>query len=343
MLFFSLLAFIVFALTMFLTAGIMFFLFNSGILSPQGNFVGSGVKVLLVVIAIASIGLGVVVSFLIGHIPARMAGRLIRGLNQLAEGKFDTRLPERGMSIGRDVSESFNKLACQLEQSVQSGSDFINNFSHEFKTPIVSILGFAKLLKRGNLTEEQRMEYLDVIEEESGRLSAMATNVLNLTKVEHQEILSDTKEYNLSEQLRRCILMLQGRMEKKHVTPSAAFMEYDIVASEDLLSQVWTNLLDNAVKFSPEGGEVEVGIRPEKRDGGDVLVVEIKNSGAPIPEKDLPFIMNKFYQGDTSHASEGNGIGLAIVSCIVALHGGSVAVTSDESATTFSVTLPRGH
>lgn len=136
---------------------------------------------------------------------------MIDGINNLAAGNFRVRLkfgwPITNHPAFAKLSDSFNKMAEDLEHTEMLRSDFINNFSHEFKTPIVSIAGFAKLLKRSNLTEAQRAEYLNVIEEESMRLSQMATNVLNLTKVENQSILTDVSRYNLSEQLRSCILL----------------------------------------------------------------------------------------------------------------------------------------
>lgn len=128
-------------------------------------------------------------------------------------------------------------------------SDFINNFSHEFKTPIVSIAGFAKLLRRGNLTDEQKEEYLEVIEEESLRLSAMANNVLNLTRVENQTILTEVTRFNLSEQIRGAVLLLAEKWTPKNLYMDMQFGEHMICANEELLKQVWINLLDNAIKF----------------------------------------------------------------------------------------------
>lgn len=217
-------------------------------------------------------------------------------------------------------------------------SDFINNFSHEFKTPIVSITGFAKLLKRGNLTPEQQQEYLDIIEMESLRLAAMATNVLDMTKVENQTILTDTTAFNLSEQLRSCILMLlEGKWKAKAIDFSVEFDEHSIMGDQELLQHVWINLLDNAIKFSPENGTVAVTAREQPH----TLEVSISNQGPQIPEEKLSKIFNKFYQGDESHSAEGNGIGLALVKQIVQLHEGNVTVVSESNLTTFTVVLPK--
>ena len=158
-------------------------------------------------------------------------------------------------------------------------SDFINNFSHEFKTPIVSIAGFAKLLRRGNLTEEQRAEYLSVIEEESLRLSALANNVLSLTRVENQTILTDISEFNLSEQIRGAVLLLADKWTAKDLNIDLGFDECLVCANYELLKQVWINLLDNAVKFSPQNGTVTVEMTETDRS----VTVTVTNSGRDIP------------------------------------------------------------
>ena len=227
-------------------------------------------------------------------------------------------------------------MAEDLENTEMLRSDFINNFSHEFKTPIVSISGFAKLLKHGDLTEEQKAEYIGIIAEESSRLASMATNVLNLTKVENQTILTGQTTFNLSEQIRGCILLLESKWSAKNIEFHIDFDEYDVYANEEMLKQVWINLIDNAVKFSPDYGIVSVGIS----ENNGLITVSVTNSGTDIPTESIDRIFNKFYQADESHSSEGNGIGLAIVKQAVKLHGGTVAADSRKGRTTFTVMLP---
>jgi signal transduction histidine kinase len=265
----------------------------------------------------------------------------INGMNRRAAGNFKTRLKLRG-AVGNhpafiEVENSFNKLAEELENTEVLRRDFVNNFSHEVKTPIVSIAGFAKLLKRGNLTEEQRLAYLTSIEEESLRLSYMATNVLNLTKVENQTILTDVTEFNLSEQVRSAVLLLESKWGEKNIDLQLDFDEYTVEGSEELLKQVWINLTDNAVKFSPRCGAVILDITA----GQNTVTVKISNTGPEIPPEKMDRIFNKFYQADESHAAEGNGIGLAIVKRVVDLHGGRISVGCKDGMTTFTVTLPR--
>ncbi len=262
-------------------------------------------------------------------------------MNRLASGDFKARL-EYGKPIGLhptfiEISDSFNKMAEELENTEMLRSDFINNFSHEFKTPIVSIAGFAKLLKKGNLTEEQQKEYIDIIEEESLRLSAMATNVLNMTKIENQNILTDVTEFNLSEQLRSSILMLEGKWSKKNIEFNLDFDEYSIFANEEMLKHIWINLIDNAIKFSEDFGTVDVKITEKEHS----LCISVKNVGSEIPPEQQKRIFNKFYQADESHSTEGNGIGLALVKEVVRLHKGDVSVQSENNVTIFTVKLPK--
>ena len=218
-------------------------------------------------------------------------------------------------------------------------SDFVNSFSHEFKTPIVSILGFAKLLKRADIPPEKREEYLDIILGEATRLTDMADNVLSLSKIEKQAILTEVESFNLSEQIRTCVLLLEKKWELKKLEIDFNEYEYRCVANEELLKQVWINLLDNAVKFAPEGSRIhiEIKMKPEN------VTVSIANAGEPIDEETKKRIFEKFFQGDSSHATEGTGLGLAIVKKIVQLHEGTIDVRCEDGTNIFSVTLPQTH
>lgn len=296
---------------------------------------------LLVFYIVISVPIGIIIALLASKVPLKPIRTLINSMDRLAMGDFSTRASVGAVMslyppyIG--VTRSFNKMAEQLENTELLRSDFINNFSHEFKTPIVSIAGFAKLLRRGNLTQGQREEYLTIIEEESLRLSYMATNVLNLTKIENQTILTDVSEYNLSEQLRSCVLLLERDWVKKDLDIRLDFAEHTIHANEELLKQVWINLLDNAIKFAPNGHRVQVKI--SQTDAW--LQVTVENTGSEIPQEHQDQIFHKFYQVDASHTTRGNGVGLAIVKRVVQLHGGSVRVESRKGMTAFTVELPR--
>lgn len=330
---FAAIVFFVLVVTMFIVGTAVYILTETGLLDriESPNFL-----LPTAVFALVSIILGTAVAAIMGRVPLKPVNKLISGMNSLAGGNFDTRIEMKGNPVGREISESFNILAEELKNTEMLRADFINNFSHEFKTPIVSIRGFAKLLKKGNLSEAQQQEYLDIILTESSRLADMATNVLNLTKVENQSILSDITHFNLSEQIRDCILLLEKKWTRKNLTILADFDEHFIDASEELLMQVWINLLDNAIKFSDEGGEVGVTIAQ----AADTIVVQVQNSGPMIGEDEMKRVFNRFWQGDTSHAAEGTGIGLSIASRIVQLHKGDISASSTTSETVFSVLLP---
>ncbi len=301
-------------------------------LTPEESFL---------LLAVISLIIGSLVTTVLGGLVMRPVNRLINLTKRLASGDYSARLDlGRFVKASRsltEVEDSINAMARELESTQMLRSDFVNNFSHEFKTPIVSIAGFAKLLNRGNLTEQQKQEYLAIIEAESLRLSDMATNVLDLTRVENQTILTDVDTYNLSEQLRSCILLLEHKWSKKDLDLDLEFGEYMIRGNEELLKQVWINLLDNAVKFTPDGHAIRVKVEENEK----TLQVSVINTGSQIPRDKQGKIFHKFYQADESHATQGNGVGLAIVERITQLHGGAATVHSENDVTAFTVTLPK--
>ena len=294
----------------------------------------------LIIAAISLVG-GTLMALLLGTFPLRPVSEMTQGLHRLASGDYDVRIEPKGIMATvaplRDMVESFNATASELAGTEMLRSDFINYFSHEFKTPIVSIAGFASLLRQGDLTRAEQLEYLDIIESESKRLADMATNVLNMTKVENQAILTDVSTFNLSEQLRTCVLLLERKWEKKNLEMNLDLEEYTVSGNQELLRQVWVNLLDNAIKFSPECQTVEVSALETEND----VTVSICNTGSYIPPEQQEAIFRKFYQADRSHNSEGNGIGLAVVKRVVELHSGTVRVESEPTYTKFLVTLPK--
>ena len=291
--------------------------------------------VLLFGLSVGSILIGTIISTILSRFPVKPMMKLIEGMQSLANGHYETRIDLGRNLLEKDLTTNFNHLATELENTELLRSDFVDNFSHEFKTPIVSISGFANILKNNDLPKQQQDEYLDIIVNESKRLTDMATNVLNLSKIEKQVILSDISKYNLSEQIRNAIILLEKKWSAKNLEFDLDFDDYNIEANKELLEQVWINLLDNAIKFSPENNLIEVSIKQNNQQ----LEINISNHGPKISKQDLKRIFEKFYQGDTSHASQGTGIGLSIVSKIVSLHKGNITVTSDDK-TTFKIILP---
>ena len=337
---FGVITFCILLVSVLLAVAIVYLLASLGLMK---DYDGSALEMtpLLLLMALISLVIGAATALLAGKIPMGPINKVLNTMNRLAKGDFKARLsfgkPLKTNSVVREMTDSFNTMAEALEKTEMLRGDFINNFSHEFKTPIVSIAGFAKLLRRGNLTEAQKEEYLAIIEEESLRLASMATNVLELTKIENQTILTDLTTFNLSEQLRSCVLLLEGKWSRKNIEPDLEFEEYTICANEELLKQVWINLLDNAIKFSPDCSEVQVRIT-EQPEG---LAVSITNYGSQIPADKLDRIWGKFYQADESHGAQGNGVGLAVVKGITELHSGKAWAKSENGITTFTVELPK--
>ena len=296
---------------------------------------------IILFMSLISLIIGAVIVFFSSRLPLKPVNELINKMNRLAAGDFKTRL-KFGSTMSehpavKELTASFNTMAEELENTEMLRSDFIKAFSHEFKTPIVSIAGLANLIESGNLDEEQRVQYARAIREESMRLSSMASNVLALSKVENQTILTDVSSFNLSEQVRSAVLLLEEKWTVKNIDLQLDFDEYTIEGNEELLRQVWINLFDNAVKFARMGGVVTIDITEQ----ADSLYVTIGNTGSEIPEEKQKKIFSKFYQADESHATLGNGIGLAIVKRIVDLHHGDARVASGNDMTTFTITLPK--
>ena len=267
--------------------------------------------------------------------------RNIEAMKKLANGDFTVRVnhAEHGY-VPREMVEfeqSFNKAAEELGGTEILRKDFINNFSHEFKTPIVSISGFADLLLEEQLPPEDQKEYLTIIRDESRRLADLATNILTLNRVESQTILTDKAAFPLDEQLRQSVLVTQQKWRQKELDFDADLAPAEYTGSEGLLKEVWLNLLDNAAKFSPEGGTVAVNLRKEK----SALMISVTDQGEGMRADTQAHIFEQFYQGDTSHTTQGNGLGLAMVKKVLELHGGSIQVNSAlGQGSCFTVTLP---
>lgn len=294
-------------------------------------------NLLITLIVIASFIIGYGLTLLLSKAIMYPVKKLIDAMETLSQGNYKTRLDFKWhIPMFQEINTSFNKMASELEHTEVLSNDFINNFSHEFKTPISSIAGFARLLKRSSLTRIQRNEYLTIIEEESMRLTGMATSILKLMKVENQTILTDICIFNISEQIRNCVLLLEDRWIMRDIDVQLDFDEFDYSGNDSLLKEVWINLFDNAIKYTPEGGIIKFDIK--KKD--ENLVISVSNTGSEISAENQLYIFNKFYQVDKSHSSKGNGVGLAVVKKVVELHGGNVAVVSGNNKTVFIVTLP---
>ena len=319
------------ALSMLLHSPIRHLLFHLHILVPRWMHLSSLLNSAIISVIISSI-----LTALISRRPLRMINRIIAAIDRVAEGDYSVRIEPTGAEEFRQLAEKFNHMTQELDSVEMLRSDFVSNFSHEFKTPIVSIRGFARMLQRDDLTEAERREYLDIILRESERLNELSANILSLSRLEQQTALSDRTTLNISEQIRLAAALLEQKWEQKNISLQLDCDEVFCTGSKALLKQVWINLLDNAIKFSPDGSSVEIAITQT----GSEASISFTDHGEPIPAESIPHIFDKFYQGDSSHGTEGNGLGLPIARRITELHGGQITVQSDEHATVFTVSLP---
>lgn len=266
----------------------------------------------------------------------------IRNLNyatgEVSKGNFKIQIPiPNDFELG-SLTAKFNKMVRELNSIETLRNDFINNVSHEIKTPIATIQGFSNLLKDDDLSKEDRDEYLDIIISETSRISSMTSNILKLTKLETQEIITDKTTYSLTEQLRHSVLLLQRELAEKELDLDINLDEVEIYSNEDLLQQVWLNLLSNAIKFTNEGGKITIQLM----DTEDTVTVKISDTGIGMKAENLNRIFDKFYQEDRSHSANGNGLGLPLVKRIVTLCNGTIRVKSViNEGSSFIVELPK--
>lgn len=266
--------------------------------------------------------------------------KIRQAMNRLAAGDFTVRLAPAAHGYEpteiREMVAAFNRAAQELSGTELLRKDFVNNFSHEFKTPIVSINGFADLLLDEDVTPEEQREYLEIIRDESKRLAQLSGSVLLLNRIEAQTILTDAAPFPLDEQLRQCVLVTQQKWRAKALQFDADLPACTYTGSEALLKEIWLNLLDNAAKFSPDGAAVGVTLHA----GPGAVLVAVTDHGCGMDAETCRHIFEQFYQGDTSHKTQGNGLGLAMAQKIAALHGGTITVDSQPgSGSCFTVKL----
>jgi len=252
--------------------------------------------------------------------------KVIDSIHRVAAGDFNVKVNLKGIGELEELSESFNKMTKELAGIETLRSDFINNFSHEFKTPIVSVRGFAKILKENPLSEEERQEYLDIIIKESERLATLSTNVLTLAKYENLEILMDKNPFRLDEQIRRTIILMEPKWSIKNITINLKLDEVVYSGNEDVIQQIWINLLDNAIKFSHTDGLIEVTLTIFDEE----IHFSIQDHGVGMDEHTKTHLFDKFFQGDSSHAKKGYGLGLPLVKRIIELCSGDIIVQSEQ-------------
>lgn len=284
-----------------------------------------------------SIIFGLGVSFLFGTIIMKPIKQIIGGMSLLSDGFYDISIDFGKISALKELGDCFNKLAKELKNNEIMSKEFINNFSHELKTPLVSISGLINLMKQKDFPEEKRNQYLFIIEEEANRLASLTTNILSLSKLENQKIVTDKEKFNFSEQVRKCILLLEKKWDKKQLELSMDFKEYMFVGNEDMIKQMCLNLIDNAIKFAYEKTELYINVSEDD----EYVILEVENESDHLNEVEIEKIFNKFYRVENSKYIEGNGIGLSIVKKIVELHDGDINVISNNNKVRFIIRLAK--
>ena len=277
------------------------------------------------------------VSALFNWVFNKCVSRLTRGLRAVAEGDFSVRLePWKGGALGAAYRD-FNKMAEELQGVQTLRTDFINNFSHEFKTPITAVKGFAELLREDDITQEEKGQYLQIIIDESSRLADLANSALLLSGLESQQYSSGKEVYLLDEQIKRCAILLSSAWVEKEIAFSAELESVRYYGNEELMRHVWLNLLGNVVKYTPEGGEIDIALQA----GPEEVTVRVTDTGVGMSEEVQAHVFDKYYQGEAGKRGKGLGLGLAIVHRIVELCGGRIEVSSvEEQGSVFTVTLP---
>ena len=247
-------------------------------------------------------------------------------MNRVAEGDFSVSLEEKNSSPEiANIYDKFNLMVKELNATEVLQTDFVSNVSHEFKTPINAIEGYATLLQDGEgLSPDEQEQYVDKILFNTQRLSSLVGNILLLSRIDNQAIPHKGAPFRLDEQIRQAIVLLEPEWVKKDIEFDVEMQDITIEGNENLLFHVWNNLIGNAIKFDPPNGLINIKLHKS----GGKAVLQIEDSGPGISEEGLKHIFDKFYQEDSSHKQEGNGLGLALAGRIVSLHGGSISAVN---------------
>lgn len=331
---FSLIVFLTITLTLMLAGLGVGLLFHFGVIREHNK------SVILGAVAAASILAGTTLSRFVGKQSLAAITDLSKAAKEVARGNFNVTLKEDSkIDELREMAHNFNRMAKELAGTELLRTDFVENVSHEFKTPLSAIEGYATLLQRKDLTTGKSREYTEKILYNTRRLSLLTSNILLLSRLENQELDVQKELFCLDEQLREAILSLEQRWMEKALVLEIDLDSVDYRGSRDLLSHVWQNILGNAVKFAPEGGTVRVLLRRE----ASCVRVTVSDNGPGMDEEVRRRVFEKFYQGDTSRSSQGSGLGLSLAKRIVDLHGGEISVLSRAGeGAAFTVTLPTG-
>ena len=260
---------------------------------------------------------------------------LKNNMNKVSKGNFEKMKETYDTKEIGELVRSFNIMVEGLQQIESLSESFTANVSHEFKTPLSTIKGYTSLLEMGDYTEEEKKEYLFYINQSVNRLTNLTNSILLLNKIDNTEIM-EVSEFSLDDQLREAVILLESRLEEKNIKVEVNVEEFNIESEKSLLMSVWTNLLDNAVKFTKENGTIVVSLK--KCDNKAKVI--ISDNGIGMKKEELERVFERFYQADTSHCSEGNGLGLSLVKSIIDKVKGKIYINSIyEEGTTFIIEL----
>lgn len=315
-------------------------LVRNGLLFQRDNmrylFFGYAIKdVLLLVVAVAAVAVLITIMSRSTTNPIR---DLSRAAKEIAGGNYDVTVPERDrVEEFGELERNFNLMTAELRANEYLRKDFISSVSHQLKTPLSILNGYAQLLAGGGLSAEEEREYSQTIAQESDRLVGLIDDMLRLSRIDHREIQRKAEIFPLGEQLRRAVLQLEPRWSAAGLNVSADIPDFDCTGDSELLYQVWVNLLENAVKFTPAGGRIGVSLAAAE----NAATVTVWDTGCGMDEDTLPRIFEQFYQGDTDRRGDGCGLGLALCKRIVELHGGAISAEScPGEGSRFTVSLP---
>lgn len=287
-----------------------------------GHSIFSSIRDVITLNSNITIIFGSIIFLIVGKMAIKPIRRLMNATQKVARGDFTVELENNRKDELGELIDCFNKMTKDLSSIEILRNDFVADISHEFKTPITSIEGYTRLL--ADCSDEERVEYIQIILSETKRLSTMATNILTINKLDYED-LKIAEEFKLDEQIRKSILLLENKWNSKDLNLDVDMDEVIIKGNKGLINQIWINLLDNSIKFSPPGGNILIRLRDYK----DKCEFIIQDEGPGIAEENQRRVFDKFYKGDKSRNNEGTGLGLSIVKRIVDLHEGSIELNSN--------------
>lgn len=302
-------------------------------------------SVILLMLLFSTI-IGYTVNFFLSRAFFRPITRLGSAMQKVAKGDFSPRINTKShIREIRELYGDFNIMASELSSTEIIQTDFVSNVSHEFKTPINAIQGYATLLQNEGASSEDKAEYVRKILLNTGRLSDLVGNILLLSKLDNSAMELPSVSYHLDEQIRLAILLLEEKWTVKNIDFDVELDEAAYYGNEKLMAHVFSNLIDNAIKFSPQDGVIRMRLKAPSEGNDEYLRFTIEDYGPGIPEQAMDHIFDRFYQTDSSHKAEGNGLGLSLVKQILTVSGGTVSVRNctEHTGCEFIVTLHNNH